>query len=230
MTANYGDRLVYDARAIARRWEHSFHRSGLFIPYGGDFFGPLPVEEGLSHRGYVLLVARFVPENTVAEFFAAVPAIAEVAPVVIVGSSGAGGELDQRAADLDASFARVRWLGHLSDDARLHRLWQHAGAYFHGHSVGGTNPALVQAMALGAPVVARDTVYTREVLGQAGAFVAPRSEAIADGVISLLADRPRAEAMSQAAMARAREHYNWDSVNAAYDKALRQLVRRSQSA
>lgn len=225
-TARFGTELVFDSRQIAKYWGEVFGREGIFIPYGADPAGdPLPVEQGLAHRGYVLMVARLVPENTVAEFFAAATAIAEHHPVVIVGSTGFGGALDDAAAAVAASSDRVRWLGHLSDDRRLHALWQHAGAYFHGHSVGGTNPALVQAMALGAPTVARDTPYNREVLDGHGVFVSPSPEAITGAVLELMADPRRQEILSQAGARRAGEEYTWARVSAAYDAALRGLIR-----
>lgn len=148
MTAKYANNLVFDAHAIGDYWKREFNRDGIYIPYGGRFREELPVEPGLTHRGYVLVVARFVPENTIPEFLTAAEKLSTEWPVVIVGSSGYGGELDQQAESLAARNPNVRWLGHVANDDRLHSLWQHAGAYFHGHSVGGTNPALVQAMAL----------------------------------------------------------------------------------
>jgi glycosyltransferase involved in cell wall biosynthesis len=165
LTALTANELISDAVAIADYWKKKFGRSSVFIPYGAEEVEPLPVPLGLEHRRYVLVVARFVPENTIVEFFQAVSSFADERDVVIVGSSGYGGELDAMAKRLAEQHRRVRWLGHVADDALLYALWQHAGVYFHGHSVGGTNPALVQAMALGAPILALDTVYNREVLG-----------------------------------------------------------------
>jgi glycosyltransferase involved in cell wall biosynthesis len=200
MTARWADELVFDAREIGRRWSEGFDRDGVFIPYGGEPAPEvLPVEPGLTDRGYVLVVARFVPENTILEFIAAAETIAANHDVVIVGSSGYGGEMDDRVAELARGNERVHWLGHVSDDRRLFALWQHAGAYFHGHSVGGTNPALVQAMMLGAPVVARDTVYNREVLDAAGVFVAPRPGTIAEAVERVLNDPGLQESLAEGA-------------------------------
>jgi glycosyltransferase involved in cell wall biosynthesis len=111
------------------------------------------------------------------------------------------------------------------DDNRLHALWQHAGAYFHGHSVGGTNPALVQAMAAGAPIVARHTVHSREVLGtDAGEFIGPAADQIETTLRRLLESPERQEQLSRAAVRRAREAYSWESVNAAYERLLRSYV------
>ena len=67
--------------------------------------------------------------------------------------------------------------GSLTDDRKLYLLWQNCGAYFHGHSVGETNPALVQAMACGAPTIARDTVFNREVLLD-GAYLSNRTSRV----------------------------------------------------
>lgn len=224
-TARYGTQLVYDAKAIANRWEHDFRRDGVFIPYGGDIPEVLPIETGLTHRTYVLVVARFVLENTIAEFFAATRELAKSVDVVIVGSSGYGGDFDEAARELSESSPRIRWLGHVSDDRRLLSLWQHAGAYFHGHSVGGTNPALVQAMACGAPIVARDTVYNREVLGDAGLLVEPTASSIIDTILGLISDSSLQEKLSKAAVNRAAKEYSWEKVCRDYEKALRALVR-----
>jgi glycosyltransferase involved in cell wall biosynthesis len=223
-TALFGDELIYDAVEISRRWKKDFQRDGTFIPYGGDDPGPLPEVEGFPHRGYVLIVARFVPENTVPEFLEAAATLGKTWPVVIVGSSGYGGELDERAEKLAASEEKVTWLGHVSDDRKLFALWQHAGAYFHGHSVGGTNPALVQAMSCGAPTVARDTVYNREVLAESGVFVAPEPTAIAAAVDALMRDPNAQEQLGAAAHARGRSTYSWEVVCEAYEAALENLV------
>jgi glycosyltransferase involved in cell wall biosynthesis len=223
-TAIFGDVLVSDSREIARRWKQDFNRDSVFIPYGGDAPLELPTVEGLPSRGYVLVVARFVPENSIGEFFEAVPKIAAKYPIVIVGSSGYGGPLDEQAAELARTHTNVQWLGHLNDDEKLLSLWQHAGVYFHGHSVGGTNPALVQAMACGAAVVARDTVYNREVLGSGGQFTAPYAEDIADTIDSLMSDPLLQTAARDSAIERSKAEYTWDLVCSSYEHEVRQLV------
>ena len=225
-TARWASGLVFDARAIEAYWKSTFGKDGFFIPYGGDVPEALPVPDGLNHRGYVLMVARFVPENSIAEFFAAVPAIAAHHQVVLVGSSGYGGAFDEAARNLAETHPSVSWLGHLSDDNYLHALWQHAGVYFHGHSVGGTNPSLVQAMACGAPILARDTIYTREVLGEKGEFVLPQPDVISRSALAMMSDPTRLRVAAEANLLRAKEHYSWRQVCADYEKALISLLSR----
>lgn len=226
-TARFADQLVFDAEAIRRYWEREFRVTGVMIPYGGTEVDSLPLHTADAHldgKRFALVVARFVPENTIPEFLEAAERIAEHHPVVIVGSSGYGGELDDRVAALAARNPDVHWLGHVADDERLLALWHHTAAYFHGHSVGGTNPALVQAMHCGAPTVARDTAYNREVLdGTDAAFVAPDPAAIATAVIDLLGDECRQATIRRLVRDRARTAYTWDGVCSDYEHTLRRV-------
>lgn len=223
MTARFGTHLVFDAEAIKSYWETHFGRTGTFIPYGGSAVVERSLPDGIEAGSYVLMVARFVPENTVGEFFDAVPQIAAHSPVVIVGSSGWGGEFDERAESLAKEYENVTWLGHVSDETTLNSLYANCAVYFHGHTVGGTNPSLVQAMAAGAPTIARDTVYSREVLGPNAPLV--DAAGIASAVVQLLDDPDRRDRLSRANVERAHERYSWDAVCQAYEDVLRLTMR-----
>ena len=220
MTARYADEIVCDSHEIVRRWHTDFGRDGVYIPYGGSDTGLLESVAELGNEPYVLFVARFVPENTLDDFLTAASTLSESWKIAIVGSSGYGGEMDERVARMAATNSNIHWFGHIHDDHKLFALWQHATVYFHGHSAGGTNPALVQAMASGAPVVARDTVYNREVLGDSGVFVDADPTRIATAIDNLMRDAIERDRMSTSAKARAKETYTWDSVCAAYESLL----------
>ncbi|WP_207840717.1 glycosyltransferase [Williamsia soli] len=226
-TARFADVIVSDSEEIAARWRRDFGRESEFLPYGGTVSADNDPVPGLAPGTYILYVARFVPENSTETFFDAVSILAERRQVVIVGSTGYGGELDDRAAALSASHDNVEWLGHLRDDKKLFALWSNAGAYFHGHSVGGTNPALVQAMACGAPTVARDTVYNREVLGDGGAvFTAPDPQEIARALDALMEDPNLRQRLTMAVRDRQSEAYTWEGVCSGYASVLRSAIRQ----
>ncbi|WP_406635166.1 glycosyltransferase [Pseudarthrobacter quantipunctorum] len=229
LTARYGTILISDSLEIQRRWKRDFGRKSVFIPYGANLAIPSEVVPGLESGSYVLMVARFVPENTVSEFFQAAERLAEQHPVVIVGSSGYGGPLDEAAQRL-AEHPNVQWLGHVSDDKKLLSLWHHAGAYFHGHSVGGTNPALVQAMACGAPVVARQTPYNAEVLRADENLVAPDPLAIESALRRMLTDHDLRAKARAANRARAATHYDWEDVCRRYELTLQEAVLGEKAA
>lgn len=218
-TARFADELVFDAVAIGDYWRRQFGREGVFIPYGGDPTMETSTGGEFQSGRYVLVVARFVPENSLAQFLAAAESLVERwdLDVVLVGSAPADDPLQAAAEALAATNPRVHLLGHISDDRRLFGLWRHAGVYFHGHTVGGTNPALVQAMTLGARIVARDTVYNREVLGDTGHFCDGTPESIVVTVGAALSD-PRS--LGDLARDRAAEHYSWDQVSGSYADVL----------
>lgn len=224
-TARFADVIICDARAISDRWREQFGRTSEVIAYGGEPSSPSPSPMELPSGGYVLWVARLVPENTIEDFLSAALSVADSYPVVIVGSSGYADELDAKVKAL-AQHPNVTALGHVSDDTLLHALWAHCGAYFHGHSVGGTNPALVQAMASGAPVVARDTVFNREVLDDAAIFVDATSDAIAAGIHRMMTDAGLASRLAQKAKVRAAAHYSWGAICQRYEEVARSLANR----
>jgi len=99
-----------------------------------------------------------------------------------------------------------------NNDSLLLSLCQHTGVYFHEDSVGRTNPALEQAVAAGAPILARDTVYNREMLGPTVGFCAPNPGAISTAVLRMLRDRVALDDSSTVNTQRAQEHYSWAMV------------------
>ena len=221
LTARWADRLVFDSRAIEEYWKREFDRSGDFIPYGGEAFRATNGVSEFPKGEYILVVARLVPENSVREFLLSLRFMDVDIPVVIVGGGVKNDSYETELRELVAFDSRVHWLGHVSDDERLFSLWRDAGVYFHGHSVGGTNPALVQAMMLGARIVARDTVYNREVLGDAGLFTSTNPEEIAAAVQEMLSSE---EDYGAEAERRAKAEYTWDIVCEGYLRSVQEAL------
>jgi glycosyltransferase involved in cell wall biosynthesis len=229
-TARWADCLIADSMAIAERWRTELHRDSCFIPYGGDPQSSLPGPErvvhlGLEPGGYVLIVARLVPENNVAMMLEAARRTGK--PTVVVGSGG-GSDLE-RQIRAQHNPPQVTALGHVSDQDLLSALWAHCGVYLHGHSVGGTNPALVQAMGLGAPVLALDTPFNREVVARDNLLVPLDADVIArraDLLLQSLELRAAAKAWGRERVANV---YNWAAVCAGYESVLTTLARTDGS-
>jgi glycosyltransferase involved in cell wall biosynthesis len=143
--------------------------------------------------------------------------------VVVVGSAG-GNELEQQIR-AQHNPPLVHALGHVSDQELLSALWAHCGVYLHGHSVGGTNPALVQAMGLGAPVLALHTQFNREVLASEDMVVPLDPEVIARRAVALLrSPQLRADAANWGRR-RVAEVYNWGAVCEGYETVLLKAAR-----
>jgi glycosyltransferase involved in cell wall biosynthesis len=112
------------------------------------------------------------------------------------------------------------------DSAVLNGLYRDCYAYLHGHEVGGTNPSLLRAMHAGAPCIAVDVGFHREVVGRAGLYFGKEAGVLAELLGRI--DQEPAEMAERGAQARARERslYRWDAVVDAYASLFRALSER----
>jgi glycosyltransferase involved in cell wall biosynthesis len=227
MVAKHADTIIVDSKEIGAVWAREFGVQSTFIPYGGDIVmrtGTGRIAElGLAADSYILYVGRLVPENNVDLFIDAAMRLRDRFQVVVVGSAGYGGEIEDRMAAL-AGHPNVTWLGHVHDQALLTELWANAGTYFHGHSVGGTNPSLLQALGAGAPTVAFDSRFNAEVLAGAGVMVRGSTDQVVHAIERLMLDRSVRCDLSALGRRRVAESYTWDGVCAAYLQAAVDLV------
>jgi hypothetical protein len=217
------DALVFDSQELAKVWRSQFGRSGHFIPYGAPVLNERSDvrlrEAGLPLSGYVLAVARIVPENNVDLLLDSLPRLAPTVPVIVVGDANYEHHTVDRLRSL-SSAGRIIWLGHVDDQALLDELWMHAGVYWHGHSVGGTNPALLQALGAGAPTLALDTPFNREVINHDRQLVPPDAAELARRIEELLASSQLAEEFRRRGQKLIAERYVWRDVCAAYERLL----------
>ena len=231
-TARWADELVYDSRALGEIWRERFGRPGAFIPYGADVLEDVPVDRleanGLPTEGYVLAVARLVPENNVELLLDGLELLSPRPPVVIVGDANYENPTSARLQRLSAG-EDFHWLGHVDDPLLLDQLWAHAGVYWHGHSVGGTNPALLQALGAGAPTVALDTPFNREVVEADDQLVPPAAAAVAERIERVLSRPDIAASFRDHGRATIRERYTWAQCCSNYEELLERLAGRGNA-
>jgi len=219
----WSDGLIADAQGIADYYRDEFHADTRLIAYGA----PRVADEsdlleglGLQPQGYHLLVARFEPENHVHTIVDGYRRSGATLPLIVVGSAPYA---DAYTAQVHAlADDRVRFLGGVWDQRLLDQLYANAFSYLHGHSVGGTNPSLLRAIGAGAPTLAYDVVFNREVLGAAGGYFTTEGDAarVIETAEADPAGHPgRREATRQRAAA-----YDWDDVADKYEALCRDLA------
>lgn len=219
--------LVADSRAMAQIWTRKYGRRPEFIPYGASIVSDDAGDElealGIPPGGYVLTVARLVPENNVEMVMEALDAIPNRPPWVVVGEANYRNGLEAKLGAL-AGRPDVWWLGHVSSDRLLEQLWRHCAVYVHGHSVGGTNPSLLQALGAGAPTLALDCVFNREVIGDGGAFFSPEASSLAIELERFLDSGELRAKQSALGPARVSGRYSWPEVCDTYLTLLEDLA------
>jgi glycosyltransferase involved in cell wall biosynthesis len=215
--------VIADNRAIQTYVAERYGTDSVLIPYGGNNHPQreqsAPVSSARRTRfpagSYFLTVCRIEPENNIAEILEAFSRTPE-RTLAIVGNW----RISDYATRLKAHYARlpnVEMLDPIYDPEALSLLRCEAKAYVHGHSAGGTNPTLVEAMYCGLAVLAYDVNYNRHTMGDRGWYWAS-----ADDLARLLAGVGDAQLVQCAAELRnhALEHYTWEKVSSAYASLL----------
>jgi glycosyltransferase involved in cell wall biosynthesis len=220
------DALVTDAEVIRRHYLERYRADSTVIAYGVEP-RPAPPGEvmrrlGLESRRYFLYVSRFEPENNPHRVAAAFRRVHGDLPLVMVGGAPYAGRFI--ASFTAGADPRILFPGAIYG-AGYRELLSHALAYVHATEVGGTHPALVEAMGYGNCVVVNDTPENREVAGPVGRYFRAARPATLARILDEVQARPEeARAAGAAAAARAAALYSWDSVVDGYLRLFRQLA------
>ncbi len=219
------DAVVTDAEVIRRYYRRAYRAHSTMITYGGDLEPPEGREElerlGLEPGGYLLYVSRFEPENNPDRVVEAFTRTSLDLPLVMVGGAPYAPELARRVEEL--ADHRVLLPGPIYG-AGYRQLLFNARLYIHATEVGGTHPALVEAMGAGRPILYHETPENREVVGGAGVPFRFAGERSLDRVLlEVLADGERLAALGREARRRVEARYRWDHVAAAYEELLESL-------
>lgn len=224
LAARWPDAVVTDAEVIRRYYRRVYRATSTMIPYGADLERPgeagVLAELGVTSGEYVLYVSRFEPENNPDRVAAAWSSTDTGRTLVMVGGAPYAPELTERVRAVAGE--RVLLPGPIYGEGYRQLLFN-ARAYIHATEVGGTHPALVEAMGAGLPVLVYDTSENREVAGRAAAFFRFEGERSLAAVAGpLLEDEEQLEAMRRASLEIAKR-YSWDAVTDAYERLLEGL-------
>jgi glycosyltransferase involved in cell wall biosynthesis len=222
----FSNRVIADAAVIADYYNERFHSRPAVIAYGSEL--PLEPESGileglgLRTRGYILYVSRFEPENNPLEVIAAYGKVRTAVPLVMVGEARYAAELRREMAQV--ADERVILPGAIYGEG-YRALQRHALAYIQATEVGGTHPALIEAMGSGGLVLAHDTPENREVGGDAVLYFDLRPvETLSAALGQVLAATDDLEELRARSRARVASLYNWSRVTDAYEQLFRQIL------
>jgi glycosyltransferase involved in cell wall biosynthesis len=221
--------LIADHPAIADHLATRRSRQAIaMIPYGGvpvEAAADAPVRAlGLEPGRYLVSIARIEPDNSILPLVKAFSQRKRGAKLVVLGSFDPDNAY--HASVLAAGGEEVVFPGAIYDGATVQALRYHARAYVHGHTVGGTNPSLVEALWAGNAVIAHDNVYNRWTAGEAGVFFSDEA-GCAELMEQLLRDDALVARLSASARARAVAEFSWGPILARYEAAARRFLTAS---
>ena len=211
---------ISDARKIAEYYLERYGKRSEFIPYGAEV-GALPEIDvlgtlGLTPGEYFLYVSRMEPENNALLVRESFEQVATSLQLALIGDAPYAEEYIQRVRT--TTDPRIVMPGAIYGRG-YHELLSHCYAYIHATEVGGTHPALIEAMGRGALVLYLNTPENAEVAGDAGI---PFEAQELPGKLAELLEMPSQERAEwgRRAMARVTEQYSWDAVTGQYEALL----------
>jgi glycosyltransferase involved in cell wall biosynthesis len=225
----YGDILVADSIGIRDYIQDQYGRTSIYIPYGADipaaFDAAVPVRYGLVPDGYYLLMARMEPENNIEMILRGWMASGKTKPMVVIGNPA---NTFGRYLVRTYRHEQLHFIGAIYEAETVNALRHYSSIYLHGHSVGGTNPSLLEAMACGCSIAAHDNPFNKAILEEdAGYFCG------AEDVTAIL-DRAPDEALvaerRQNNVQKIRTLFNWERIIEAYEKLFTETFHLSHKS
>lgn len=160
----YSDVIIGDNKGITDYVKEAYNKESVLIAYGGDHAVKI-TDESLYEKypfmknPYAVSVCRIEPENNIHKILEAFSNLPEN-QLVMVGN-WENGEYGTQLKETYSKFENIHLVDPIYESHEINWIRSNASLYIHGHSAGGTNPSLVEAMNLGLPILAFDCVYNK---------------------------------------------------------------------
>ena len=232
MAVKYSHYLIADNMGIHDYYKEKYDKESKFLAYGADihddFNADYLKEFGLQPEEYYILIARLEPENNIVMAIEGYLHSKENGrrPLIVVGKTNTphGKELVEKYGN----EKNVRFVGGIYDFKKLDSVRHFSKAYFHGHSVGGTNPSLLEAMAAGCFIFAHDNIFNRAVLEE-NAFYYPSADKVAEYLnrIDTMAEESKIQYTANNIEV-IRNEYSWEHLVDEHEKYFQWLLEQNE--
>jgi glycosyltransferase involved in cell wall biosynthesis len=209
------DILVADSLGIQSYLKIRYNKESEYIAYGADMPEVTESHEVLQkyqveHLGYNLVIARMEPENNIEMILEGMKISGFKRPTLVVGNTGNGFGTMMKAK---YGNENVRFLGGIYNIDHLNVLRKCCYLYYHGHSVGGTNPSLLEAMALGIVLSAHQNEFNSSVLESDGLYFTNAQEIAVQQTQPLDLDRQQ---VANNLISKIQQKFSWDFISSEY--------------
>lgn len=210
------DYLIADSLGIKDYLKRKYNKSSTYIAYGANIFlNPNPDilnTYSVKKFEYNMLVARLEPENNIETILDGVSRSKHTCPFLVIGkydSNKFGAYLREKFKQHD----NIKFIGGVYNIEELNNLRYYSNLYFHGHSVGGTNPSLLEAMASNSLIVANDNIFNKTILME-NAFYFITADDVKHQIEKTL--KKDNEDLLFNNLEKIKNEFSWDLINTAY--------------
>lgn len=224
LAVSNSDYIIADSVGIKNYLDTKFNISTKYLCYGASlveqFNEDVLSNYGIKRHDYSLIIARLEPENNIETIIEGYTLTNLSYPLLIFGKLNPYG---QRLKKKYIKDKRIRFLGANYNISDLNALRRYSQYYFHGHSVGGTNPSLLEAMSSRALIIANDNEFNKSILGtSAGYFKKAEDIYLLIEKGELLKERAIIEKSN---LKKIKENYLWETINNEYERYFNEILK-----
>ncbi|MFI5218013.1 MAG: DUF1972 domain-containing protein [Bacteroidia bacterium] len=220
--------LIADNIGIEKYLKENFKKASYFIPYAANIMEQ-PDESvleklDLPKYGYHIMIGRLEPENNIEMILDGVAISESRIPTFVFASFNS--KYGKYLIGKYKNSSKIVFKGWTTGQQMLYTLRHFAKIYFHGHSVGGTNPSLLEAMAAGAFIVAHDNIFNRNVLGEDAIYFSSAQD-IKNCIDKFERHEPMRTLFETNNVDKIKNFYNWKNIIELYEKMFTEVVAKN---
>jgi glycosyltransferase involved in cell wall biosynthesis len=228
LAAVTSDYLISDSLGIQKFLKQRYKKESTYIAYGAHPFNnpneSILKEYNVEKNNFNMIMARFEPENNLNMVLEGVVLKNDSTPMLVIGKHET--KYGEYLKNKFKNHKNIRFLGGIYNLEHLDNLRYHSNLYFHGHTVGGTNPSLLEAMASQALVIAHNNDFNKGVLQQNAYYFSNPKE-----VKNILEKIKKIDNLQfvQNNYDSIVKNFNWDKINGEYLQLFEQCFSRNQT-
>jgi glycosyltransferase involved in cell wall biosynthesis len=223
------DFLVADSKGIQDYLKETYNVPSKYIAYGSFLFSnpnaSILSNYDVSPYGYNMLIARLEPENSIEMILDGVVGSKNNIPFLVVGKHDTN-KFGAYLKDKYKDHTNIRFIGGVYNQEHLNNLRYYSKVYFHGHTVGGTNPSLLEAMASDSLVVAHDNQFNKAILNNDTFYFQDAKEVTT--ILMKITNKEDHRHFLDNNRGKIKNIYSWDIINNAYLKFMEQTYEQNR--
>jgi len=220
---NSSDHLIADSIGIQQYLENKYKKEAYYIPYGAEIYND--PDQGVIEKfkvepfKYDILIARLEPENSIEIILEGVVKSQSTNRFLVVGNHETS--YGEYLKGKFANESRIIFMGGIYDKDDLNQLRYYSRLYFHGHTVGGTNPSLLEAMGSQALIAANNNNFNKAILQDDGYYFTS-----VDDVKRLMEYVVKNDNLSMVSnnLKKIEFEFNWDAIIDRYESFFKEIL------
>jgi glycosyltransferase involved in cell wall biosynthesis len=221
------DYLISDSVGIQKYILDKYNKSSTYIAYGADQFSnpnaSILINYEVKNENYNLIIARLEPENNIETILDGIVLSHDQMPFLVIGNHQT--KFGDYLKEKFKNDPNIWFIGAVYNHEHLDNLRYFANFYFHGHSVGGTNPSLLEAMASKAFIIAHNNDFNKAILGE-NAYYFSNIEEVKN--LTLKIKKNDNLHLIQNNFDAIKSEFNWNKINGKYLQLFKNCMAKNQ--